>query len=597
MEKRLKFILIILSFIGLILIAGTVKFIIDAPLRNKIPVHPDFGIISEPLQEQIEEASSKAKFYPSSDNLGRLGMVYHSCANYEKAAQCYRLAIERNSKKWIWSYYLGHLSLEQGESEASIENFSNVLNKNSQNFLALYYMGQAYQKLGSTGNAKRMFTQIVNNPDYNAEVKNTRRNNFYPLKTYAMFQLSRIYLNSNLIDSAEVSLKKIIEDQMTYGSAYRLLGNVYTLKGDSILANKYIVRANDQSDFTPPPADNLIDSIAMISRSDIYLLKKIDDAERSNNFQLSLKLCNQAMKFFPDNKYLISKAIVEYLRNGLDKLALSYLDLHFKYYSDDYNELIDVTEMLYDRGHTKEALKYFDQLIKLKPENSGLALWLFDRGMTEKAKILINDQLENYPENINILTDVVNLLLRMGHDDLATKYLTKLNQLEPTSINAKIITGTMAEKQGKLDNALIIYEEVFKLKPKDFIFIDYLTNLLVGQKMWEQAISHCKTALEIFPNNPILLERLGKLLIACPDSKYLNISEGIEYSERAFNNFKSGYQTRLDAGRNLSIAFASSGDKKNALKYIDLTIALAKERNMDQKYVSYFNSLKKLYKI
>ncbi len=122
-------------------------------------------------------------------------------------------------------------------------------------------MGQAYQKLGSTGNAKRMFTQIVDNPDYNAEVKNTRRNNFYPLKTYAMFQLSRIYLNSNLIDSAEVTLKKIIEDQMTYGSAYRLLGNVYSLKGDSILANKYIVRANDQSDFTPPPADNLIDSI------------------------------------------------------------------------------------------------------------------------------------------------------------------------------------------------------------------------------------------------------------------------------------------------------------------------------------------------
>ena len=90
----------------------------------------------------------------------------------------------------------------------------------------------------------------------------------------------------------------------------------------------------------------MIDNIALISRSDIYLLKQIDDAIRSNNFKWALKLIEHALKYIPDNKYLISKAVFGYFSMGMDKMALPYLDQHLKYFSDDFNELMDLADML-----------------------------------------------------------------------------------------------------------------------------------------------------------------------------------------------------------------------------------------------------------
>lgn len=125
MNKKTKLIISISgSAIFLTLSLFALKFIIDSPYRNQLPEYPDFKAISKVLQEQISVAGRKTYRNPSANNLGRLGMVYNSSSFYEKATQCYQLAVKKNSGKWIWSYYLGYLNMELGESGASINNFS-----------------------------------------------------------------------------------------------------------------------------------------------------------------------------------------------------------------------------------------------------------------------------------------------------------------------------------------------------------------------------------------------------------------------------------------------------------------------------------------
>ena len=80
-----------------------------------------------------------------------------------------------------------------------------------------------------------------------------------------MFQLSRIYFDKGEMDLTESTLKKIIQDNRSFGPAYRLLGNLYSLSGDTALSKKYTTRANDLVAFAPtfPLLPRLVVAVAV----------------------------------------------------------------------------------------------------------------------------------------------------------------------------------------------------------------------------------------------------------------------------------------------------------------------------------------------
>ena len=573
----------------------TYKFILDNKFRRQLPEYPDFERFPELVKAQILDAGRKTYWNTTENNLGMLGMVYYSCANYEKAHQCYKLALKKNNASWIWNYYCGYLDLEMGESKESVENFRRVFEKDPKNFLALFYMAEAYQNLGLSAKAEAIFKKIAALNDHDFVRSDTIIENDFSLQTYASFHLARIYINSNRLDSAELTLREIIDNQITFGPAYRLLGNVYTRKGNLPLGNKFTIRANDLIEYTPPQ-DMLINKIALISRSDLYLLKQIDDAIRSENYQWAQKLCIHALNYFPDNKYLISKTIFGYFVLGLDNKALPYLNQHMNYFSDDFIELMHLADLLYNRGFDSQAMKYFNKAKKLKPENSRLVLWLLERGMENDAINLLNDQLKKDPENIKTLSDAANIMVQLGNKGKAIEYLNNLKRLSPSNLDAKKTTGLLAEREGNLKEAITIYEEAFISNQKDLNLIKYLSALYIREKMWSKAIFHFRSALISYPNEPFLLEGLGKLLLSCPDPKLKNVDKACEYFERTYINYKSTFSTKVSSGRDLATAYAILGDKQKASKYINLTINLARRKNILLD-LTFFESLKKQYKI
>jgi tetratricopeptide (TPR) repeat protein len=597
MNKKTKLIISI-SAIAIFLTSSflAVKFISDRPYRNQLPEYPDFNSLSNSLKEQISFSGRKTYLNPTAENLGRLGMVYYSCTYYDKAKQCYQLAVKKNPGKWIWSYYLGYLNLEQGDSQASIGDFRLVLEKDPKNILALYYTAEACQNLGLNNNAANIYKIIASSDDRDFIQKDTLRGNDFPLQTYALFRLARILMISNSLDSAEITLKQIIENQMTFGPAYRLLGDVYNREGNKQLASQYAIRANDLYEYIPP-SDMLIDNIAFIARSDDYLLKQIDDAIRSGNFKWALKLLEHSLKYNPENKYLISKAIYGYFGMGLEKMALPYLDQHIKYYSDNFNELIDLADLLKSKGFNAQAMNYFTQAKKLKPGNSRLALWLQDRGLKNEAVSLLKEQLAKDPENIKTLIDAANMMLKLGNKEEAMKYLTHVKLLSPSNRDARKLTGMIEERKGNLKKALSVYEEVLTEDPKDKNLIKYLANIYNREKMWNKAIAHFRLSLKSYPNEPFLLDGLGNLLIACPDSVLINVDEGREYAERAYINVHSTMSIKISAGANLATAYAKLGDRQKASKYVNLITDLVLKAKVSKDYIAFFDTLRRQYNI
>jgi tetratricopeptide (TPR) repeat protein len=576
-----------LSLVGLTVIFVLVKFLLDQPYRNSIPAVPDLHSLSAQLQEQISTASRKAHLNPNSDHLGGLGIVYHSCANYDKAAQCYELAIKRDKSTWLWRYYLGYLNKEMGESDKAIQNFYAALKHNPKAFHAWFYIGESYMKQGINDKAEMAFNKIAQLPGSKVFVK-TARVNYFPLQVDARFQLARIYMGTDRVDEAEKILMQIVSVFHTYSPVYRLLGNAYNVKGDSVTGRKYIIRAKDQADYTPL-LDTLVDKIALVSRSELYLPKQIDEAINSANPEMAEKLLNNGLKYIPDNKYLISKAVSFYLRMDAGAKALPYLPRHLNYFKDDVNEMNLISDLLFKKGFYSQAITYFNRIMVLKPEETSIksrnALCYWHTGKKDQAVEQVSELVLHNPTDANVIGEAAEFMLQIGESAKAKSYLAELHRLAPDNQQVFKLSGRLAEKEGNTNSAITDYEQAFRFNPHDLSVIQPLCNLLLAEKKWQESILILRKSLDFHPNEPFLLERLGALLVSCPDPKQRNATEGEEYCERAFYNIASAPEILISAGRNLVQAFAVLENFEAARFYLNLTISMAKSQKLPAEYI------------
>jgi tetratricopeptide (TPR) repeat protein len=579
--------LVIFAVIALGAVIFTVKLVKTSLYKNEIPDLPDLTKLSAPLKEQLSDARVEALHKPSSDNLGMLGMVFHSSTFYDKATECYKLAVKKDKSKWQWRYYLGYIYKDLGDSKAAIDNFSIVTQENPKVHLAWYYLGKAYQNLGLEDKAIEAFNKIARLPD-NATVVKTLRINYAPVQSLAKFELARIDLNSNKTDDAGKLLLGIVKTNRSIGPVYRLLGNVYSAKGDSVLSRKYLTRAQDLTNVMCI-ADTLADNLALISRSELYLPRQIDDAIRSANPAFAMELLRHALRYMPDDKYLISKAIKFLIRMDMGKQALSYLDKHISLFRDDSNEITEVADLLYRNGFYLQSFPYFARAVELKPENNevqasyALSCWKGDQ--KDNAHRIMNILFEKNRKDHKVLANETAFMIITGNKDKAEYFLDILRNVAPNDAKVPKLAAMLAESKGNQLKAISLYEESFRKDQDDLETISKLGTLLIEKQMWAKAVKFYRIALDHHPNEPPLLEQTGTLLISCPDPKQRNNDEGMELAERAFFHIASPSNTMISAARTLAQAYAVKGDFRDAEYYIGIAINIAQELKVPQNYL------------
>ncbi|HEX7585721.1 MAG TPA: tetratricopeptide repeat protein [Prolixibacteraceae bacterium] len=571
----------------LLIIFLAIRFFNDNSYRNQIPGLPDFATMPAPVKEQLSIAHNKATNHPSTDNIGRLGLAFHSSAYYDQAKQCYSLAIKQDKSKWIWSYYLGYLEQEMGDSKLAIDNFNAVIKENPKITQVWFYLGKAYQNLGSGELAEAAFKKIANLKPDNSNVR-TERVNFSTFPISAKFELARIYMNTKRLDEAEKILTEVVKGNHTIGPVYRLLGNVYSAKGDSVLSKKYIVRAQDLAEVTTLN-DTLTDRITLISRSELYLPKQIDDALKSANPEWGLKLFRQAMMYFPDNKFLISKAVKFFLRMNNGKNALPYLDKNLNDFKDNFKEMKDVGDLLYLKGFYTEALPFYSQAKILKPETTEIeenfALSYWKDNQKDVAIKLMNEFYEKNKISPAVLASEVDFMFQISDKEKAKFYLSKFRQLVPSDPKVLKMSGMITDMEGNQKAAIPLYEAALKVDPSDLETAQKLGTFYIEQRNWSKAIGLLRNTIKYHPNESIPLEKLGTLLISCPDPQLQNVEEGLEFSERAFFHISSTITTLISAGKNLALGNLMLGDFKTAAYYMRITLNIAKGEKVPQSYL------------
>lgn len=583
MKKKTKSVLYISGVMALMVTILLIKYVSMSQLNREIPEITEAVTLSTAVKKQISDAYKKTWWNPSADNIGMLGMIYHSSANYAEAAKCYQLATNKSKTDWIWNYYNGYLQLEMGNPDSAVVNFQRVIEIKPGIHLAWYYLGNAAKNQKNYALAEKAFSKIATVNSRTGSANSTTRGEHFPLGAYSTFELARMNLDMGQTDTAEQTLTALINSNPLFGPAYKLLGTIYNLKGDTDLGTKFTIRSNDFIPFSPP-VDTLTDKIVLLSRSELYLLKQIDEAEKSFHSDWALKLVNQGLQYMPDNNYLISKAIKIYLWKNLNEQAIALTDKHLTLFWENYAEIKNTGMFFYQKGVYQQAAKYWTRALELKPgetmiqENLAKCLWA--TGDKQKSREILTELIEKNPDNPEVIADVTVLLIQFGVMEEAAENLDRLKKLAPSNPKVQNISGEIAQETGEIQKAITFFESSFRGDPNDVETIKNLGELYQKQEMWEKYIKLYTSANQYHPNNPDFLARLGETLISCPEPSLRNIEKGKEYTERAFTYYNCPPEIIIAAGSHLAYAYSLLGDKQKAITTISQTINIGRRQKI-----------------
>lgn len=583
-KKRIKLIVIV-ALLGAVAIGFLATSLKNHSFSKRIPVVRDVPNLSEPVKNQLQDAYHIARKKPNADNIGELGMIFHSSANYDEAARCYLLAIEKSERDWRWHFYLAYLYRELAQTEKAINYFNQVLVLNPNNNLAWYYLGGLYRNVGDDEYAEHVYSKLKHLNEL-TPVKGSLRKDKFPLNIYALFQIAKIHADAGDYNAATKVLLELIAQNDRFGPAFRLLGNIHKMSGEHDHGDYYLVRSNDLLAFTEP-VDVMTDKLALMSRSDLYLMKKIDEAISIGYKDWALKLVEQGMKYLSTNKNMLSKAVNVYLLNDRREEANKLQVQHLQAFSDNHVELFDVGMSFFKKEMHEQAQAYFKQLLVLKPDDIDaykyLSFCYYSMGNETEAHKILNRAAEHFLNQPDQLADVIFMFLQFDNNNKAAYYLKELERIQGADSKLHKIYALIAEKEGNLEKSIYWYELSFDANPQDDETINKLGNILLHLKKWDEAIRFYEKVYELYPNNPEYLGILGDLLVNCPDISLRNYNEGIRYCIRAYSHKSSSPALVMSSGKNLALALASLGDLDSAMKSIKSTLDLAKEFNAPEK--------------
>ena len=600
LNKRVFWFIIIPALFVILFLFILLKGFSDKGTKSKLPEPPASLQMSKPVAKQIQVAITEAGKNPTSESLGQLGMIYHSNTFYSEAKECYLLAIRANPNDWRWNYYLGYLFSELGEVENAVNHYRKVIELNPGDVYASYYLGEALVKQGNPEEAEKIFSNLAASDKTDFMKGDEVRNHLYPLKVYVQLSLARLLETSSRMDPAIEILKELITDYPDYGPAYRLLANIYAQQGKEKLSTENNQRANELCQFIPL-VDPRIAQLALLSRSDEYILKQIDIAAFTSNQEWAKKLLDHALVFMPDNPFLNSKSIQFYLLYGFGDDINKKIDKHYSSFSNDFNELAKLASLFNKNGKYGWALMYYERCAVLKPGDTtilhNLAINYSNVGDAKKADVIIEKLLKDQPDDLKFLADAASIYTQLGENGKAQEVIRRIENLTPNDPVINKLKAGIALHDDNYQLADNYYSRYLQKVPNDIEALQYLGLRYIETKSWNKAINHYKNALGYFPNNPVFLEKLGSIYYDCPDIKLRDLTQAGSYLERAYFSIKSSIETRVSAGKNLAGIFAGEKKWEKAISIINTTLIMATRGNLPEQDIKLLTKTMEDYQI
>lgn len=250
-----------------------------------------------------------------------------------------------------------------------------------------------------------------------------------------------------------------------------------------------------------------------------------------------------ALNYFYQKDYVSSyKSFDNFLKLGEIKGVSDKIDTVVIYYTG----VTAQSAKMYD-----EAIQYYNKAKELQYKDPYLYTSLKEcylaKGDSAAALTSLQEGLKAFPQNVVVLTELINYYLIKGEGEKALDYLQKAKAQDPGNKSYYFAEGTLFDKMGRVDDAVIAYKKALSI---DSSYFDAYFNL--GVLHFNNAVKLSEAA----NNEPDNKKYVEKKKIA--DDEFLKV---IPYMEKAYKIISS-----VQASNDPNVNKATLDNKRSTLE-------------------------------
>jgi len=465
------------------------------------------------------------------------GKPEESKAELERA-----IAINPNRVESILS--LARFYMNVKDASKAEETFQRAINMNQNSAVAHSEYGKFLVQMGRTDQAGDEFRRAV-------EVDPQNRD--------ARFILASFYLVNKQLDKAEEAYKALADLDKDRPEGRSVLADFYSAVGrydDAV--NIYQEIVNKSPDYV---RGRYRLSEIMLQRGDVAgATAQVEAVLKTNARDMQALLLRSRIRLQMGDP----KAAIEDLKEVLNQEPNSRSGLYF------------MADANFRSGKTEQARIFAGDLVKYYPDYLPAKLMQAQINLASKdpvaAVVLSNELMDRLAKaspdgdtspqmlaelRVRTLTVRGTAQLQLGKTKQAREDLTQARDLAPNSPSSYNNLANVALVEGKMDEAIALYERALAIDSADFNALNGLSQIYASQNRLDLAQSRVDQALSLQPNNASLHYLKGQVF---------DISKDAQLAEAEFRR-------ALDLDPNYLSAYSALGALFNYTKQQDRAIA------------------------
>jgi tetratricopeptide (TPR) repeat protein len=312
---------------------------------------------------------------------------------------------------------------------------------------------------------------------------------------------AKILLGLGRSDEAVVSLHKAVEnnpdDQALRLTYARLLVDIKDYEKAWMEFEKLHQASPDDAE--------LLYTLGLLSLES----QRLDDAEKYMMLLVRLKQREGEAQYYLGRIYEN--------RKQYDEAIEWYGQVHIGEYKFDAQ--LRIADMLGLSGHTDEAIKHLDEILKGSQSNGSLVRIYLTKGELlraarryEEAMVVFDTALEIVPGNSDLLYSRALVAEKLGRIDILESDIKAILKTEPNNAHALNALGfTLADQTDRYEEAYVYLKRAIEINPDDAAIIDSWGWIHYRMGDYDKAIALLRTALSRFDDAEIA-SHLGEVL-------------------------------------------------------------------------------------
>ena len=403
----------------------------------------------------------------------------------EAAISAYERVIELDSKQEKVYSLLGNLHIETGNLERANIIFTQLIEIFPASYAGHFYLGKIYVKQGKVQQAEAAFRRTLE---------------LAPDLLEPRFELLKLYKAEGRQEDVVQIYQGILNQNPNNIRAAMELGLYYHESGDTELAQQIFTKLGRRSK---------TEFEILVKVIQLYVdRKRYDDA---------LVVLNGMLEGVPDSSDIHHiTGIAYYSKDNYDTAISHFIKVmpDSRFYQD---AVVHSAYIYQENGENQKALDYLKQAIENQPKNGEFRYYLGtfyeDSEDFENAEKYIKQAIELEPDNPKFYFRLGVVYDKAKKKEASMEAMRKVIALDPKHANALNYLGyTYADLGQNLDEAERLIKEALKYKPNDGYITDSLGWVYYKKGQFQKALKYLKKAVELVPDDPIMLEHVGGCL-------------------------------------------------------------------------------------